>query len=208
MRILAKAILTRFRMMVRFLNNDYVVYNISMKKNKLSLCCIIFACVCQVAMGLAVVGRVQAEETSEAIPETKLKMVANKCDSIKEILKGIQKSDSRARVYLGAHYETILTKYITALNVRLVENSISDVALIENQNSYAKAKTAFSTDFVNYQKDLEELIQVDCKAEPKVFYNELVGVRKKREVMVNDMVKLADLLSQHKKLVKKLEERL
>lgn len=177
-------------------------------KKKLSLYFIIFACVCQLMMGVVGVGLAQAEGEEVEVSEAKLALVENNCDSIKEILKGIQKSDSRARVYLGAHFETILTKYMTALNVRSVENNISDVALIENQNNYAKAKSAFTTDFVNYQRDLEELLQVDCKAEPKLFYKELVGVRKKREVMVKDMTKLSELLAEHKKLVKKLEERL
>ena len=179
-----------------------------MKKKYLSFYFIIFVCICQVLAMMGWAGMVSAEEVSEEIPEEKLVMVAERCDGIKEILKGIQKSDSRARVYLGGHFETILTKYMTALNVRLVENSISNVALIENQNNYAKAKAAFNDDFITYQKGLEELIQVDCKTEPKNFYNELVGVRKKREVMAKDITKLTELLAEHKKLVKKLEEKL
>ncbi len=179
-----------------------------MKKNILFLYCIIFACICQVLMGVWTVNMAVAEEVSGDVSEAKLVLIKERCDAIKEILKDVQKSDSRARVYLGAHYETILTKYMTALNVRLVENNISSVGLIENQQNYAKAKTAFNEDFIKYQKDLEELILADCKSEPKVFYEELVGVRKKREVMVKDVTKLADLLAEHRKLVKELEGKL
>ena len=85
----------------------------------------------------------------------------------------MQKNDARTRVHLGGRYETILTKFMTPLNVRLLENNLSNVELVENQNDFAGAKTLFNNDYINYQQDLEELVSMDCKKEPAAFYEKL-----------------------------------
>lgn len=135
-------------------------------------------------------------------------IIKDRCETIRENLKTVQKRDAKARVYLGGYYETILSKYMTPLNVRLVENNISDVALIENQNSFAKAKTGFAEDFVSYQKALEELVLMDCKNEPAKFYEELEAVRAKRAKMEKDMAKITDLINKHRELVTELKGRM
>lgn len=183
------------------------MYNKNMKaKGVLAVVLVCALCFCMA--GGFVLNGVYADETQSEIPEEKLKLVADNCDSIKTNLRGIQKSDARARVYLGAYYEKILTKYMTALNVKLVENNTPNTDLIESQNKYAAAKTNFVEDYIVYQKMLEELLTVDCKSEPKKFYEDLVSVRKKQSVIVKDAAKLSNLLTEHKELVKKLEAKL
>ena len=183
------------------------MYNKGMKAKGVSAVVLVCAlCFCA-GLGFAMNG-VYAEEGQSEIPEEKLKLVSDNCDSIKTNLKGIQKSDARARVYLGAYYEKILTKYMAALNVKLVENNTPDTDLIESQNKYATAKTNFTEDYISYQKKLEELLSVDCKSEPKKFYEELLSVRKKQGVIVKDAAKMSNLLTEHKELVKKLEAKI
>ena len=143
-----------------------------------------------------------------AISKEQEAIIKDRCETIRENLKTVQKRDAKARVYLGGYYETILSKYMTPLNVRLVENNISDVALIENQNSFAKAKTGFAEDFVSYQKALEELVLMDCKNEPAKFYEELEAVRAKRAKMEKDMAKITDLINKHRELVTELKGRM
>ena len=143
-----------------------------------------------------------------AISKEQEAIIKDRCETIRENLKTVQKRDAKARVYLGGYYETILSKYMTPLNVRLVENNISDVALIENQNSFAKAKTGFAEDFVGYQKALEELVLMDCKNEPAKFYEELEAVRAKRAKMEKDMAKITDLTNKHRELVTELKGRM
>ena len=143
-----------------------------------------------------------------AITEEQEARIKDHCETIRENLKTVQKRDARARVYLGGYYETILSKYMTPLNVRLVENNISNVALIENQNSFAKAKAGFAEDFVGYQKALEELVLMDCKNEPGKFYEELEAVRVKRAKMEKDMAKITDLINKHRELVAELKGRM
>ena len=164
-----------------------------MKKRGIYLYYIIILLFCPVA---SVYGISKNQETA----------ISDHCNAIKDDLSNLQKLDSRTRVYLGRYYETVLSKYIMPLNVRLVESNISNVDLIENQNKFAKYKAAFSEDFVTYQKDLEELTMIDCKLEPKIFYEKLVKVREKRKKVKQDTVKLYDLISEQITMVNKIKE--
>ena len=143
-----------------------------------------------------------------AISEEQEVLIKKHCDAIKDDLKTVQYADSRARVYLGRHYETILSKYITPLNMRLVENNLSDNALIDNQDNFAKARSVFIIDFIEYQKTLEELVGVNCKTEPGKFYDDLVVVRGKRKAVANDVTTLKRLINEQIKLSTKLKEKL
>ncbi|MBO4812684.1 hypothetical protein J5491_00865 [Candidatus Saccharibacteria bacterium] len=180
-----------------------------MKRKGVLVTAVAAICIASVfAAGGFFLGGVYADESETEIPEEKLRLVSDNCDTIKTNLKTVQKNDARARVYLGSYYEKILTKYITALNVKLIESNNSDTSLIENQNKYAKAKSVFSDDYIAYQKKLEDLIAVDCKSEPKKFYEELIKVRKKQAVIVQDTAKLSSILVEHKELVNKLKAKL
>ena len=143
----------------------------------------------------------------EAISDNKKTAIIDNCDSIKDNLKKVQKEDSRTRVYLGGYYETILTKFITPLNMRLVENNLSSAKLIENQNDFADAKALFASDFIVYQQSLEELIGIDCKKEPEKFYDNLDLVRKKRKIVEQDVLKVRSFITEHIKLVDELKGR-
>ena len=140
-----------------------------------------------------------------AISNDQKTAIVKHCESIKDDLREIQKSDARLRVHLGGRYETILSKFIMPLNIRLVENNLSSPKLVENQNKFAEAKVLFNSDYIVYQQALEELVATDCKKSPEVFYEKLVTVRQKRKVMERDVMNLRTLISQHVKLVKNVE---
>ena len=140
-----------------------------------------------------------------AISESQEKAVAEHCDSIRSVLKSVQKTDARTRVYLGGYYEAILSRFVTPLNVRLVENNLSSAGLVENQNKLVNTRELFISDFISYQQDLEELVSMDCTKEPGNFYNKLEKVRQKRKIVEQDTLKMRSLLSEHVKLVTELE---
>ena len=140
-----------------------------------------------------------------AISGVQSSAIRDHCNTIKDGLKSVQKQDARTRVYLGGYYETILSKYMIPLNVRLVENSLAEVALTENQNNFATTKKAFNDDYISYQQGLEELVLMDCKTEPEKFYEKLVSVRGKRKTVNKDVLKLKELMEKHVKLVEGLK---
>ncbi len=143
-----------------------------------------------------------------AISKNQEKAIVTNCDSIKAQLKNVQKNDARARVHLGGRYEAILTRFMTPLNVRLIENNISNTDLVENQSSFSETKALFVSDYVNYQQELEKLVAIDCKNEPASFYEKLETVRQKRKTVDQDVVKLRSLVSKHIKLVTELRRKM
>ena len=165
-----------------------------MRRLKRIICYAMIIMCCQVVMPVG------------AVTEGQENAIKDHCDTIKESLRLVQRDDSRARVYLGGYYENILTKYITPLNVKLVESNLSNASFVENQNKFATTRGAFATDFVNYQKGLEELTQMDCKVEPGKFYEKLVSVRKKRKVVEQDVKKMREIITEHVKLVEDLRK--
>lgn len=143
-----------------------------------------------------------------AISESQKTAIVDNCDKIKETLTTVQHQDSRTRVYLGRYYEIVLSKYITPLNVRLVENNMLSNELMDSQDSFTKMRSSFIINYIEYQKRLEELVSMDCKAEPKSFYEKLVKVRESRKVVQSDTVGLKELIKNQLGLVRKLKEKL
>ena len=160
-----------------------------MRKKRLAFYYIILMLICLVPVPVS------------AVSETQKDAIVSHCDAIKDTLKNVQKTDARTRLYLGGLYETILTKFIVPLNMRLVENNLSTAKLVENQNNFADTKATFANDYVAYQQMLEELVAMDCKNKPDEFYQELIAVRQRRKTMAQDVLKMRSLLSEHLKLV-------
>lgn len=176
-------------------------YNKNMKKRYVSFYCIMLVVFCQVLMGLAGV-------EAKAMTDEQRSALVLHCDAIHDSLKVLQRNDSRTRVYLGRYYETILNKLITPLNVRLVENSLSTNALIDNQNNFAKTRTNFIIDYIEYQKDLENLVTLDCRVEPEKFYELLVQTRTKRKIVAEDTKRLRALAASNLELVGEMRKKL
>lgn len=165
-----------------------------MRRKRLTFYYIILTLICLVPMPVS------------AISEGQKTAIVDHCESIKDSLKNVQKQDARTRVYLGGRYETILSKLIMPLNIRLIENSLSSAELVENQSGFAERKTKFSDDYISYQQGLEELVTMDCKNEPEKFYDKLVEVREKRNTVSKDVAEMRKLISQNIELVRNLKE--
>lgn len=172
--------------------------------------CIMFMLICQPAFSLAAHAEDNdsAEPTKVTITDAQKAAITSGCTAIKDNLKLVQKDDSHARVYLGGYYEKIISKYVVPLNIRLVENSLSTPELVENQNDLTKAKATFVSDFIDYQRELESLINVNCQSQPEEFYNQLVKVRAKRNTVASDITKTRQLATEHTTAVSNLKEKL
>lgn len=180
----------------------YLCYNEGMRERVKATILAVMA-----AVGVVVAVRpVVAEEAKTDLSQAKVENIVRNCESIRETLVGVQHSDSRARVYLGRYYETMLSGFITPLNVWLVGQSISDVELIENQNSFATVRGEFMNNYIAYQKGLEELVATNCIAEPEKFYEKLTSVRKARAKVEANAAKLRKLMDEQVKLVKELKK--
>ena len=172
-----------------------------MKKIRLSSYYIILFIFLQVSLCLVGVNVHAEGEITQEQRDT----IMDHCDTMKDNLKSLQRTDSRARVYLGRYYETILTNFITPLNLRLVENNISDARLLENQTNFVAKRANFVNDYISYQQALEELVNTNCKSEPERFYERLGIAREKRKLVNKDVTKLRNLTSEQQKMVEELK---
>ncbi len=143
-----------------------------------------------------------------AISEAQKDAIVEHCVAIRVDLNALLHSNATMWGNLMKHYNKILDKYITPLNVRLVENTLSNDSLVNNQNSFAKTKATFTIDYVEYQKALDSLISVDCKKEPERFYRKLEVVREKRKPVAEDVAKMKKLMETQYSLVNGLREKL
>ncbi len=145
-------------------------------------------------------------ETNTDPTSEQINAIKKNCAIIKDNLKSIQYEDSRVRVHLGRYYDTIQSNFITPLNIALIGNNISNINLIENQTNFVTARSKFASDYIAYQKGLEELVSLDCTVEPVRFYNKLTSVREKRAKVANSTTKLRELTDKQVNLVTKLRE--
>ena len=143
-----------------------------------------------------------------AISEAQKNAIVDHCVAIRIDLNALLHSNAAMWGSLMKHYDKILNKFITPLNVRLVENTLSNDSLINNQNSFAKMKATFTIDYVEYQKALDSLIGVDCKKEPERFYRKLDGVREKRKIVAEDVAKMKKMMDTQFSLVNGLREKI
>ena len=145
-------------------------------------------------------------QTKTKLSSTKRDNISENCSSIRQSLKLLQRSDARARTYFGAIYETVSSKYITPLNLRLVKNNLSSVSLINIQSAISTARTNFNADYIDYSKSLEELIAIDCRLDPEHFYEQLEKTREKREVLSDDVKTMNTLLVNSVKATEVIKE--
>ncbi len=146
--------------------------------------------------------------TEPTITKEQASKISESCSTTRQSLKNLQRADSRARTYFGAIYETVSSKYLKPMNLRLVNNDISSPDLIDLQTSLAAARLDFSDDFIAYSKTLEELISIDCRLEPENFYKKLIITREKRAKVAADVKTINGFLTSIVKHAEKLKESL
>ena len=139
------------------------------------------------------------------VSKEKIARITQYCETIKSNFKRLAVSDSKTRTYYGGIYETVSSKYITPMNLRLVKNDLSSVSLLNIQTSIASTRADFSSDFIDYSRSLEELIALDCRLEPEEFYEKLESTREKRAKVAADMKVLNELLVNSYKAVENLK---
>lgn len=141
-----------------------------------------------------------------ALSKGEASAISSNCSTIKQSLSQLQKVDSKTRTYLGTTYETIASKFITPLNLRLVHNNrptLSDI-----QSEFSSAQVAFRDSYTDYMREMENLINLDCRAEPEKFYDQLKVVRERREKVRLATEKLKKLTAMQYQAVVKLRKEL
>ena len=134
---------------------------------------------------------------NEPISNQVLSDISQNCSSIKLQLERTQKEDSRLRVNLGTQYETISTNMMQNLNLRLVRNNLANAELSIQQTSFFSERERFKADFIGYSQEMDKLMDLDCRAKPDKFYEQLKLARQKRKDVYDSTYRLKELVQKH-----------
>lgn len=134
---------------------------------------------------------------NESISNQVLSDISQNCSSIKLQLERTQKEDSRLRVNLGTQYETISTNMMQNLNLRLVRNNLANAELSIQQTSFFSERERFKADFIGYSQEMDKLMDLDCRAKPDKFYEQLKLARQKRKDVYDSTYRLKELVQKH-----------
>ena len=148
------------------------------------------------------------ENKKEPLTAEQSNAIIQNCGNIKQSLSKLEHSDLRTRTYLGTAYESINGHFITPLNLRLVKNSLPSDGLFRIQNDFATEQANFRNNYINYMRELESLIAIDCVIQPQEFYDKLEIVREKRATLRDSTKRLAALAEDQYESVDKLRESL
>ncbi len=157
-----------------------------------------------IGLGLLVI-RAMPSETVAALDDSQIGIISQTCPTIKQTLGQLQKADSRTRSYLGAAFEAVNGRFITPLNLRLTRNNYTkETSLFEIQANFMAAQADFRTAYTTYMRELEELINTDCRTQPQDFYKKLEATRQRREALRQAVQKLTKLTREQSSAVAKL----
>lgn len=138
---------------------------------------------------------------NETVSNETLSDISQNCSSIKLQLERTQKEDARLRVHLGTQYETISTNMMQNLNLRLVRNNLANADLSIQQTSFFSERERFKADFIGYSQEMDKLMNLDCRAKPDKFYEQLKLTRQKRKDVYDSTYRLRELVQKHYKAV-------
>lgn len=175
----------------------------------LSLATVLLLAVCCCPISVYAEDKATNQESEEkALAEAQLNAIMQNCSNIKQSLQQLQHVDSRTRTYLGSAYEAISGRFITPLNLRLVKLGKPSTELFAIQNDFTDAQSDFRDEYVNYMREMETLVAIDCTTHPEEFYRKLKTVRKKREELRQVTEKLSKLAQEQYKAVENLRGKL
>ena len=187
------------------------------KQISLTLCGLVVFVLALAASPAANVGAIKSpaavaedlsDELSAVDAAARLSAIAENCSDIQYALTQLQHSDSRTRTYLGTSYETIVSRFITPLNLRLEHNNQPSEQLLGIQSEFATTQADFRLAYTEYMRNLESLIAVDCSNRPEEFYDQLEITRAKRSALQGLVQKLNALVGEQYQAVSELEESL
>ena len=147
-----------------------------------------------------------AQVSAAELSEDQTSAISQSCQTIKQNLKTLQKTDSRTRSYLGSIYQTFLSNYITPLNLSLIKHNRPSTDITGLYSDFLSVRTEFANKFTSYSQSFEELLNIDCKNDPINFYDKLEEVRKKRSSLNSSVKSLRTLLGNFYIATSKLKE--
>jgi hypothetical protein len=145
-------------------------------------------------------------ETKEPT-ETQIEKIQSECSNIKNHLKKLRSNDALMRVNLGQNYETISTRLMANLNVRISTNKLNGAKLVEKSAEFNENIGYFRDNYQIYEKELVKLTEIDCTKKPRDFYIQLERVRYYRSELNFNTTKLAEIGKEYKSSLSEFKDK-
>ncbi len=134
-----------------------------------------------------------------------INLVKNNCVSAKTTLNQLHSSDTLLRVNSGQIYESLATKLMDKFNDRLANNGKTNAAMNSITSSYKTTLDNFRTDYISYEEQITKAYNIDCTAQPELFYAATENARVKRAVLYSDVAILNQKIEEYKALIAALK---
>ena len=154
-----------------------------------------------VAITILSIGSLRDVSAQSAVNEEQIQRIQDNCSAIKSTLNQLHASDALLRVNRGQLYDAVATKLMNNFNSRLGNNSLDNKGLIVVTSSYQTALTAFRNDYQSYEKQLSNVLRIDCSKQPTDFHAALEDARTKRTKVHGDVLRLNQYIDDYRSAV-------
>lgn len=143
------------------------------------------------ALALVAPAQRVAEAAKEApMTEAHIERIRNNCVEAQSVLRRLHASDALLRVNRGQLYELISSKLMTPLNSRIAQNRLDPASLVSLTADYADQLDVFREDYIDYEKSMTSLLEMNCMDQPVAFYDKVHETRAKRQKVHQNTVTL------------------
>lgn len=145
-----------------------------------------------------------SRQASAVVPisDVTIQQVKLRCIENQAAINRLKQTDAFLRIDRGSLYQDISGKLMTPLNERIAEAQLDGNRLAGITADFSRQYDVFYSNYISYNLELEDLLQIDCKREPRDFYNLLVSVREKRQALDVSNKKLVSLVVDYRSAFK------
>lgn len=127
-----------------------------------------------------------------------LDAIRQRCVTTQSELALLHSNDTLLRVNQGQRYESLMSRLMSPMNSRLVLNRYDAEGFVRITNQYEKKLTTFRSNWVAYEKRLQQTFSSNCRDDPEKFYNDIQTVRSLRKTLRQNVVDLNNSITSYR----------
>lgn len=144
-------------------------------------------------------GQSATAEQAESMTDAQINRIKANCTSALQNLRQLHANDAESYVNRNQIYYSISDKLMARFNGRVVANRLDGGSLVSIAANYDKSLASFRADYQKYEKQMSNVIKIDCKKQPIVFYDTVAETRRLREIVHSSVQVLHGYIEQYSK---------
>lgn len=156
-------------------------------------------------VALTAVFALSANAETTAISQAQSEAITSNCTTLKATLTQLHSNDALLRVNAGQTYESILTKLMKRFNERVAYNNMDHSGLDTVALNFETTLNVFRSDYVTYEQQLSEVMDIDCSTSPQGFYDAVMLTKTYRSKVREDVNSLNTIMNQYSTALDKFE---